>query len=93
MGVVYADEREAGNWYISVASASVVANYSLVAELVESPIIEQFIPLDEEQAAAESCGRFCVVLPDGSQMGDGLQDGLPALPRPCVRCGHPWAIW
>ena len=76
MGVVYADEREAGNWYISVASASVVANYSLVAELVESPIIEQFIPLDEEQAAAESCGRFCVVLPDGSQMGDGLQDGL-----------------
>jgi len=39
-----------------------VASYSLVTELVESPIISQFIPLDAEQAEQEKCGRFCVVL-------------------------------
>ena len=42
MGVVDEDLRAPGDWYISVASASVVANYSLVAELVESPIIDTF---------------------------------------------------
>jgi hypothetical protein len=85
MGVVYADEREAGSWYISVAGGShrsgenVFANYSIVAELVESPVIDTFIPLDAEKAAAERCGRFCVQLADGSEPGagtTGLDDGL-----------------
>ena len=51
--------------YISVAGpppGEGVANYSLVAELVESPIVSQYIPLDAAQAAQEKCGRFCVVL-------------------------------
>ena len=74
MGVVDEDLRAPGDWYISVASASVVANYSLVAELVESPIIDTFIPLDAERAAAEKCGRFCVIMPD--EEDDGLDDGL-----------------
>ena len=39
-----------------------MASYSLVTELVESPIISQFIPLDAAQAEQEKCGRFCVVL-------------------------------
>ena len=43
-------------------------------ELVESPIIDRFIPLDEEAAAAQSCGRFCVVLDADS--GEGLDGGL-----------------
>jgi hypothetical protein len=74
MGVVNADKREPGAWYISVAGAEVVTNYSLIAELVESPIIDRFIPLDEEAAAAERCGRFCVVLDD--EEGEGLDEGL-----------------
>ena len=74
MGVVYADKRSPGDWYISVAGADVVTNYSIVAELVESPIIDRFIPLDAEAAAAERCGRFCVVLDADSD--DGLDEGL-----------------
>ena len=73
-GVVYADKRFPGDWYISVAGADVVTNFSLVAELVESPIIDRFIPLDEDKAAAERCGRFCVVLADGTT--SSLEDGL-----------------
>ena len=62
MGIVYADKRASGNWYISVAGSEAVTNFSLRAELVESPVIDQFIPLDGDKAAAERCGRFCVVL-------------------------------
>ena len=78
-GVVYADKRFPGDWYISVTGADVVSNFSIVAELVESPIIDRFIPLDEDKAAAEQCGRFCVVLADGSATGEddgGLEAGL-----------------
>ena len=60
--------------FISVAGAEVVTNFSIVVELVESPIIDRFIPLDEEAAAAERCGRFCVVLEDNED--DGLNNGL-----------------
>ena len=74
MGVVYADRRAAGDWLISVAGADVVTNYSIVAELVESPIIDRFIPLDAEAAAAERCGRFCVVM--DTDADGGLDDGL-----------------
>ena len=49
--------------YISIAGPEEgVASYSVVMELVESPIISQFIPLDAAQAEQEKCGRFCVVL-------------------------------
>ena len=48
-----------------------MASYSLVTELVESPIISQFIPLDAAQAEQEKCGRFCVVL---SGPGDDYED-------------------
>ena len=50
--------------YISIAGPvdGSVASYSLGTELVESPIISQFIPLDAAQAEQEKCGRFCVVL-------------------------------
>ena len=47
-----ADKRSAGNWYISVAGADVVSNFSLVAELVESPVIDRYIPLDGEKVGS-----------------------------------------
>ena len=79
MGIVHADKRQAGSWYISVAAAAEgVVNYSLVAELVESPVIDQYIPLDADRAAAEKCGRFCVVL--GALTADAEEDEGPALP-------------
>jgi len=64
MGTFSPDIRAAGDWYISIAGPvdGSVASYSLVTELVESPIISQFIPLDAAQAEQEKCGRFCVVL-------------------------------
>jgi hypothetical protein len=64
MGTFSPDIRAAGDWYISIAGSvdGSVASYSLVTELVESPIISQFIPLDAAQAEQEKCGRFCVVL-------------------------------
>jgi hypothetical protein len=64
MGTFSPDIRAAGDWYISIAGPvdGSVASYSLVTELVESPIISQFIPLDAAQAEQENCGRFCVVL-------------------------------
>ena len=62
-----ADLRQAGDWYISVASPpDSFVNFSLIADLVESPVIDKYIPLDADAAAAERCGRFCVVLPDWS---------------------------
>ena len=76
LGIVLADMREAGNWYISVAAADVVTNFSLTAELIESPVIDQYIPLDEERAAAERCGRFCVVLSTDAASLSGLDNGL-----------------
>ena len=85
-GVVYADKRFPGDWFISVTGADVVANFSLVTDLVESPIIDKFIPLDADKAAAEQCGRFCVVLADGSAPRSSLEDGLlPASSAPARR--------
>ena len=67
MGQVSPDRRAAGDWYISVAGPQDgAATYSLVASLVESPVVTQFIPLDAELEANERCGRFCVVLTGGS---------------------------
>jgi len=64
MGIASADMRAAGGWYISIGSAfdGRVANFSLIAELVEAPVVDRFVPLDEDGAAAARCGRFCVVL-------------------------------
>ena len=88
MGIVYADKRAAGDWYVSIAASDVVANFSLALQLVESPVIDAFIPLDGDKAAAEKCGRFCVVLDD-----DGLDDeqdedslfGLSSAAAPSAR--------
>lgn len=59
--------------YISIAGPEPedgATAYSLVASLVESPVISQYIPLDAEQAAQEKCGRFCVVLAPGAEEDD-----------------------
>ena len=81
MGILSPDRRAAGDWYISVAGPEAgVASYTLVAELVESPVISQFIPLDAEQAEQEKCGRFCVVL-TGAAVDDG-KDEVSAAPPP-----------
>jgi hypothetical protein len=82
MGIVYADKRAAGNWYVSVAGADVVTNFSLVAELVESPVIDEFIPLDGDKAAAERCGRFCVVLDEDD---DDVEDEDDFFARSAAR--------
>jgi hypothetical protein len=62
MGIVQADLRQAGSWYISVAApaGNVPVNFSLRAQLIESPVIDEFIPLDEDLEAAERCGRYCM---------------------------------
>ena len=76
MGIVRADRRAAGDWYISVAAPMEgTANFSLRAELVESVLMDEYLPLDEEAAAAERCGRFCVILPeDEGDEGDEDDD-------------------
>ena len=43
-------------------SASV--NFSLIAALVESPVVDEYVAVDTDRAEAELCGRFCVVLPE-----------------------------
>ena len=87
MGIVYADKRAEGNWYISIGGAfdGQVANFSLVAELVESPVLDYFIPLDGEQAAAERCGRFCVVLDEllgADESEEDIFGGMPSAAPP-----------
>lgn len=67
MGIVRADRRQAGDWYISISAPSDGSvNFSILVDLIESPVIDQFIPLDDQATAAERCGRFCVVLPEYS---------------------------
>ena len=46
MGIVYADKRAAGNWYISIAASDTVANFSLVAQLVESLLASDRVSCD-----------------------------------------------
>ena len=38
----------------------------------QSPVIDEFIPLDEDQAAAERCGRFCVVMDEPEEEEEDL---------------------
>ena len=74
MGIVRADRRAAGDWYISVAAPMEgTANFSLRAELVESVLMDEYLPLDE--APPPGTANFCVILPeDEGDEGDEDDD-------------------
>ena len=93
MGIRKPDQREAGDWYITVKApddAGASVNFSLIAELVESPVVDEYVAVDSDRAEAELCGRFCVVLPEVDLEEEDALFSHSGAPR---RAGVRAAMW